>query len=77
MRYAPLALLAVITYLPHLARAQSFAPDTPEAGSVEEIAKATTETRFLSPWVAYLPPRTEPSRRAASCTVSRALRVSS
>src|SRR5262249_61078057 len=55
MRYAPLGLLALISFLPHLACAQSFAPDTPEAGSVEEIAKATTEPRFLSPWVAYLP----------------------
>src|SRR5215469_5370737 len=55
MRYAPLGLLALIASLPHLACAQSFAPDTPEAGSVAEIAKATTETRFLSPWVAYLP----------------------
>src|SRR5215468_9323732 len=55
MRHAPLAILAAIIGLPHFAWAQSFAPDTPEAGSVEEIAKATTETRFLSPWVAYLP----------------------
>src|SRR5215471_8682969 len=55
MRYGSLGLLAFISCLPHLAWAQSFAPDTPEAGSVEEIAKATTETRFLSPWVAYLP----------------------
>src|SRR5262249_60494048 len=55
MRYAPLGLLAVISSLPHIALAQSFAPDTPEAGSVEEIARATTEPRFLSPWVAYLP----------------------
>src|SRR5215468_7456927 len=55
MRYAPLGLLALISSLPHSALAQSFAPDTPEAGSVEEIAKATTEPRFLSPWVAYLP----------------------
>ena len=38
------------------AAAQSvIAPDTAEPGSVEEIAKATTETRFLSPWVSYLP----------------------
>ena len=58
MRYAPLALLGLISCLPRLAGAQSFAPDTPEAGSVEEIAKATTETRFLSPWVAYLPAST-------------------
>ena len=38
MRYAPLGLLALIASLPHLACAQSFAPDTPEAGSVAEIA---------------------------------------
>src|SRR3984957_4969746 len=37
------------------ARADSVAPDTAEPGSVEEIAKATTEARFLSPWVSYLP----------------------
>ena len=29
--------------------------DTPEAGSAEAIAKATTEARFLSPWVASIP----------------------
>ena len=55
MRYASRCLLAFILCLPRLLCAQSFAPDTAEAGSVEEIAKATTETRFLSPWVAYLP----------------------
>jgi hypothetical protein len=31
------------------------APDTPEPGSREAIAAATTEPRFLSPWVADLP----------------------
>ena len=31
------------------------APDTPEPGSVEEIAAATTEPQFLSPWVSYIP----------------------
>jgi hypothetical protein len=31
------------------------APDTAEPGSIEEIAKATTEPRFSSPWVSYLP----------------------
>ncbi len=36
-----------------IAVAQS--PDTPEPGSAEEIAQATTEPRFLSPWVASLP----------------------
>ena len=30
-------------------------PDVAEVGSIEEIAKATTETRFMSPWVSYLP----------------------
>lgn len=32
-----------------------FAPDTPESGSVERIAKLTTDARYLSPWVAYVP----------------------
>jgi hypothetical protein len=41
------------------------APDTAEPGSVEEIATATTEARFLSPWVSYLPASsTVPSPRA-------------
>jgi hypothetical protein len=41
------------------------APDTAEPGSIEEIAQATTEARFLSPWVAYLPASsTVPSPRA-------------
>ena len=30
-------------------------PDVAEAGSIEEIAKATTEARFMSPWVSYTP----------------------
>src|SRR5919106_1473000 len=30
-------------------------PDTPEAGSVEAIARYTTETKFVNPWVAYVP----------------------
>src|SRR5262245_48414550 len=39
-----------------LVRADSpYAPDQPEPGSVEAIAAATTEPRFLSPWVAYVP----------------------
>src|SRR5204863_10064787 len=51
----PLLLLSLIALAPRMLWAQSSAPDTPEPGSVEEIAQATTETRFLSPWVAYLP----------------------
>jgi hypothetical protein len=31
------------------------APDTPEPGSREAIAAATTEPRFLSPWTSYVP----------------------
>jgi len=31
------------------------APDTPEPGSQAAIAKATTEKRFVSPWVSYVP----------------------
>lgn len=48
------------------ASAQSvIAADNAEPGSVEEIAKATTEARFLSPWVSYLPASpTVPSPRA-------------
>src|SRR5437763_878930 len=52
----PLALLGLLALAaPALSSGQSAAPDTTERGSVEEIARATTETRFLSPWVAYLP----------------------
>src|SRR5256885_13042728 len=51
----PLLLLTLLTLAPRVLWAQSSAPDTPESGSVEEIARATTEARFLSPWVAYLP----------------------
>src|ERR1700750_2776939 len=43
----------------------SIAPDSAEPGSVEEIARATTEPRFLSPWVAFLPASSSvPSPRA-------------
>jgi len=39
--------------------------DTPEPGSIDEISKATTESRFLSPWVSYVPASsTVPSPRA-------------
>src|SRR5271169_4368826 len=30
-------------------------PDTPEPGSVEAIAAATTDPHFVSPWVSYIP----------------------
>jgi hypothetical protein len=32
-----------------------FAPDIPEPGSVEIIARETTEPRFMSSWVSYVP----------------------
>ena len=35
--------------------ADPYAPDVPEPGSVEAIAKFTTEARFGNPWVAYVP----------------------
>ncbi len=51
----PLLLLTWLALLPHFARAQPTGPDTPEPGASEEIARATTEARYLSSWVAYLP----------------------
>jgi Zinc carboxypeptidase len=40
-------------------------PDTPEMGSSEDIRKATTEAKFLSPWVSYVPASSSvPSPRA-------------
>ncbi len=46
-----LALAAAV-----LARAQGpYAPDTPEPGSVEAIARFTTDARYVSPWVSYVP----------------------
>jgi hypothetical protein len=38
-----------------LAAAAPHAPDIPEPGSIEAIARDTTDPRFVSPWVAYLP----------------------
>lgn len=37
------------------AAAETAAPDIAETGSVEAIAEYTSEPRFLSPWVAYVP----------------------
>jgi len=56
MRNLRLMLPAVLAFVPLAAGAAvPTAPDTAEPGSVEEIARDTTEARFLSPWVAYLP----------------------
>src|SRR5258708_4616871 len=57
--------LAIILFLipPSSLPAQS--PDTSEPNSADEISKATTESRFLSPWVSYVPASsTVPSPRA-------------
>jgi hypothetical protein len=52
--FAALLLLAPAAARP-AALDTSASPDTPERGSVEAIAAATGEARFLSPWVSYLP----------------------
>jgi hypothetical protein len=38
-----------------IASATAQSADIPEAGSVEAIAAATTDPRFVSPWVSYIP----------------------
>ncbi|MBN2409007.1 MAG: peptidase [Candidatus Aminicenantes bacterium] len=38
-----------------LAAQNPYAPDKPEPGSVEAIAKFVTEARFSNPWVSYVP----------------------
>ncbi len=58
--------LASILLLPSSLSAQALAaPDQADTAATDEIARATTEPRFLSPWVAYLPASaTVPSPRA-------------
>jgi hypothetical protein len=60
------SLVLSLLLLSTIARAQTpIAPDTAEPGSAEEIAQATTEPRFSSPWVSYLPASVSvPSPRA-------------
>jgi len=57
--FAVLAAAATVSVAVILASAPQvknpYAPDTVEPGSVEAIAKFTTEPRFGNPWVAYLP----------------------
>jgi hypothetical protein len=48
-------LAAVAVCLGASSHAQQGGPDAPEPGSTEAIAAATTESRFLSPWVASIP----------------------
>jgi hypothetical protein len=48
--------LLVLPLLPlPLAASDPHAPDTPEPGSVDAIARLTTDPQFVSPWVAYVP----------------------
>ena len=47
------SLLLALVLAGRAAQAQS--PDTPEPGSVEAIKAATTEARFITPWVSYIP----------------------
>ncbi len=54
-RWFRTATLAALSPLLVHGRGEAQAPDTPEPGSVEAIAAATTEPRFLSPWVSYVP----------------------
>src|SRR5215472_13769904 len=55
MRHKWLVALGLAVLVRQALPAQPAPPDTAEPGSAEEIARATTETRFLSPWTAYLP----------------------
>src|SRR5882762_11802276 len=65
MSHFLLAFLALLQSLTTPPPANSPAPDVPEPGSVEAIAAATGESRFLSPWVSYLPQSSSvPSPRA-------------
>jgi hypothetical protein len=59
------ALLLALAALAPWAAHGDVLPDVAEPGSVEDIARATTEPRFLSPWVSYLPQSASvPSPRA-------------
>jgi len=50
-----LCFAAIVAAAPQAQVKNPYAPDTPEPGSVEAIAKFTTEARFGNPWVAYVP----------------------
>jgi hypothetical protein len=56
MRYRALySVLFVLFTVSAFAQNNPYGPDIPEPGSVEAIAKDTTEARYMSPWVAYVP----------------------
>ena len=56
-RFALLTLIVGVTFNPGFAAAQDVdpSPDTAEAGSIAAISTFTTDTRFLNPWIAYVP----------------------
>ena len=56
-RFPALALALPFALSLGAADTRAQAPDTPEPGSSEAIAAATTEARFVTPWVAYVPDR--------------------
>jgi hypothetical protein len=65
VRFLSFVCLTLFSSFAINAQRASTTADTPEPGSVEDIAKATTDPRFLSPWVSYLPASsTVPSPRA-------------
>ncbi len=48
--------VAIFVLLSDFVVAQNpYEPDKPEAGSVEAIARDTTDPKFMNPWVAYVP----------------------
>ena len=49
------AAVAAVLLCGGAAFGQDVSPDVAEPGSIESIAKFTTEPRFSSPWVAYVP----------------------
>jgi len=53
LKLFPLAALFLLAASP-----DRFAPDTPEPGSIQRIADLTTDPRYLSPWVSYVPDST-------------------
>lgn len=49
------AILFLLLWNPMAFCQNPYEPDTPEPGSVEAIARFTTEKKFVNPWVAYVP----------------------
>ena len=54
-RFPSFASAAVLGFALVAPMAHAQAPDKPEPGSIEAIAAATTEKRFMTPWVSYIP----------------------